>query len=255
LTGRLRRVELVDAERLLYPVVPVVVTSESQGRVGGMLAAWWTQLSFKPFLVGVAIAPERFTYRLIVESKAFALNLLDFSYVERTPFLGDVSERFYKNKISKAGFTIVKGEVLGAPIIAEASAALEVSLVKIVETGDHDLFVGEVKAAYAIEDFTGMWTLKSYKPLMYLGRTRRPEPVKRVYVTCRDFEIKPIDYAPGHLEEYSKLRLKVLEEIEKAVRDCRDNDRLRVISDILEKLGLDVGDAPYYLEELKRRGI
>lgn len=252
---RLRRVDLSEAERLLYPVVPALVTSKAGDRIGGMLAAWWTQLSFKPLLVGVAIAPERFTYKLIRSSRIFALNLLDFRHVDKTPFLGDVSERFYRGKLREAGFTIIEGEVLGAPIVAEASAALELSLTNIVETGDHDLFIGEVRAAYAIEDFKGLWELRLYKPLMYLGRTRRPENVRRVYVTCREFEFKELEYAPGVLREYSSLRFKVLEDIEKTINlnSLSLEENLELVRRVLEKYNLEPDDAIYYLEEVRRR--
>lgn len=254
--GGFKRLEVGDAERLLYPVVPLLVTSEFNGRVSGMLAAWWTQLSFKPLLIGVAIAPERFTYKLIRKSRVFALNLLDFRYVDRTPFVGDVSGRFYPGKLRIAGFTLTKGDVLGAPIVVEASAALELALVNVVETGDHDLFIGEVRAAYARVEFKGLWDLKLYKPLMYLGRTRRPGVVKRVYVTCRDFDTKELEYAPGSLREYSNLRFKVLEEVERAVKQlsCRGVDeKLQVIAKILESYNLDPGDAEFYLEEVRRK--
>ncbi len=256
MVGELRRVDLGEAERLLYPVIPAFVTSEFNGRVGGMLAAWWTQLSFKPFLVGVAIAPERFTYKPIRRSKVFAVNLLDFKYVDRTPLLGDVSERFYLDKLRAAGFTVVKGDVLGAPIVLEASAALELALTNIVETGDHDLFIGEVKAAYAREEFKGLWDLRLYKPIMYLGRTRRPDVVKRVYVTLKDVDVRELEYAPGSLKEYSNLRFKVLEEVEEAVKHLSNvslEEKLQAIARILESHGLDPGDAEYYLEEVGRR--
>jgi flavin reductase (DIM6/NTAB) family NADH-FMN oxidoreductase RutF len=256
LVGELRRIDLGEAERLLYPVIPAFVTSEFNGRVGGMLAAWWTQLSFKPFLVGVAIAPERFTYKLIRRSKVFALNLLDFKYVDRTPLLGDVSERFYPDKLRAAGFTVVKGDVLGAPIVLEASVALELTLTNIVETGDHDLFIGEVKATYAREEFKGLWDLRLYKPLMYLGRTRRPDVVRRVYVTLKDIDVRELEYAPGSLKEYSNLRFKVLEEVEEAVKHLSNRsleEKLQAIARILESHGLDPGDAEYYLEEVGRR--
>jgi flavin reductase (DIM6/NTAB) family NADH-FMN oxidoreductase RutF len=256
LVGELRRIDLAEAERLLYPVIPAFVTSEFNGRVGGMLAAWWTQLSFKPFLVGVAIAPERFTYKLVRSSKIFALNLLDFKYVDRTPLLGDVSERFYPGKLKAAGFTIVKGDVLGAPIVLEATAALELTLMDIIKTGDHDLFIGEVKAAYAREEFKGLWDLRLYKPLMYLGRTRRPDMVRRVYVAFKDVDVRELEYAPGPLKEYSNLRFKVLEEVEEAVKRLSNvslEEKLQAIARILESHGLDPGDAEYYLEEVGRR--
>lgn len=256
MVGELKRIDLAEAERLLYPVIPAFVTSEFNGRVGGMLAAWWTQLSFKPFLVGVAIAPERFTYKLVRSSKVFALNLLDFKHVDRTPLLGDVSERFYSGKLKAAGFTTVKGDVLGAPIVLEATAALELTLMDIIKTGDHDLFIGEVKAAYAREEFKGLWDLRLYKPLMYLGRTRRPDMVRRVYVAFKDIDVRELEYAPGPLKEYSNLRFKVLEEVEEAVKRLSNvslEEKLQAIARILESHGLDPGDAEYYLEEVGRR--
>jgi len=35
--------------------------------------------------LGVAIAPERFTYKLLSSSEVFGLNFLDFKYVEKMP--------------------------------------------------------------------------------------------------------------------------------------------------------------------------
>ncbi|WP_082398120.1 flavin reductase [Aeropyrum camini] len=69
-------------------------------------------------------------------------NLLDFRLADKAPFLGDVSERILPGKIKEAGLNIVRGEVLGAPLIAEASAAVELELVDVVEAGDHDIFLG-----------------------------------------------------------------------------------------------------------------
>ncbi len=251
----LKRIDLSNAERLFYPTVPVLVTVEYNGRIGGMLAAWWCQVSFKPLLVAVAIAPERYTYKLIKKSGVFALNLLDYSLVDKTPFLGDVSERFFKDKIREAGLTIMRGEVLGAPIVTEAAAAIEARLYKIVEAGDHDLFIGEVVAAYAIEDFeNGMWRLKKYRPLMYLGRTRRPGPVYRVYVAAKEFEKRELEFAAGRLKEYAERRRMVLNEVYRAADEARTEDELRqVIAEIVSKYGLEADDVEYYFEEARRR--
>ena len=254
----MRPIRLDRIERLFYPVVPVVITAESDGRVGGMLAAWWTQLSFSPFLVGVAIAPERYTYRLVEDAKAFGLNFLDFKYVDKMPYLGDVSERFLKDKIRKAGFTVIKGKVLGVPLLKEAAAAVEAKLVKIYEVGDHDFFVGEVKAAYAIDDFDEMWKLESYKPLMYLGRTKRPAPVYRVYVTAKGFEKRRFDFAAGILRKYHEMRLRVKEVMFDVIRKHKDatmEEVMKVLVEIARRYGLDRRDAELYLREARKAGL
>jgi len=235
-------------ERLLYPVVPAVVSAESGGRVCAMLAAWWTQLSFQPFLVGVAVAPERFTYRLIVESGVFGLSFLPFSFVDRTPFLGDVSCRFMPDKLERGGFRVTRGGELGAPLIEGAAAALEARLVKVVETGDHDLVVWAVASAYAVGGFTGIWDLGRYKPLMYLGRTRRPGPVRRVYATIGEAVVREVPYAPGELAGAAERRRRVLE---KAVEAARRGG-LEAVVEALREEGLDPSDAKYYAREAER---
>lgn len=253
--GSMRRVDLGAIERLLYPVIPVLVTAEYKGRVGGMLAAWWMQASFNPPILAVAIAPERYTYKLVKESGVFAFNLLDFSYVERAPYLGDVSERFLPGKLEKAGFHIVRGEVLGAPIVAEASAAVDLKLLKIVEAGDHDIFLGEAVAAYAIEDFAGgMWRLESYRPLMYLGRTRRPGPVYRVYLTPQAWERRELEYAGGDLKPLAQKRMELMEKIVEIVkRKGKTPEALEEARNLLRSEGLEPEDAVYLVEEASRR--
>jgi flavin reductase (DIM6/NTAB) family NADH-FMN oxidoreductase RutF len=66
--------------RLFYPQVPVIVTVERKGRVGAMAAIWCVPLSFRPPLIGLAIAPEYETYNMIFETRAFAVNWLDYSH-------------------------------------------------------------------------------------------------------------------------------------------------------------------------------
>lgn len=76
----------VDPERvhrMFYPQVPVIVTTQFQERIGGMPAIWCVPLSFKPPLIGVAIAPEHETYKILTEAQAFAINFLTFGMPSR----------------------------------------------------------------------------------------------------------------------------------------------------------------------------
>jgi len=254
----LKKIDIVNAHNLFYPFIPVVVTAEHDGRVAGMLAAWWLQLSHKPLLLGVAVAPERFTYKVLLKAEGFALNFLDFKLVDKTPYLGDVSERFYRDKIRRGGFTIVEGDVLGAPYIAESSAAVELRKVDRVVTGDHDLFIGEVVSAYANDAFVnGRWDYKKYSPLMYLGRTKRPQRVYRYYATAEDLSIKPVEYASGIFRESAILRHRVLDEFRRMARELGEaslDEAIEAFSAIAEKFSLDNDDIKMYIEELIRSG-
>jgi flavin reductase (DIM6/NTAB) family NADH-FMN oxidoreductase RutF len=76
-------------------------------------------LSFTPPLVGVAIAPEHETYKILTQAQAFAVNWLDFRYARKVGVLGEPSSRDVRDKISSVGFTVRKGNLAGQPLIEE----------------------------------------------------------------------------------------------------------------------------------------
>ncbi len=117
-----------------------VVTVRAGEKVNGMTAAWATQVSFKPRLVAVAIAPSRFTHSLIKESGYFCLNLLSKDQIELANHFGFKSGR----KTDKFKGVDYENAPKGSPILKEAAAYVECELRDTFTTGDHDLFVGEV---------------------------------------------------------------------------------------------------------------
>lgn len=162
-------VDLARVHRLFYPQVPVVITSEFDGRIGGMPAIWCMPLSFNPPLVGVAIAPEHETYKMIMGARAFGINWLGFSHAGQIGELGETSAKAYTDKLSAAGFKTIKGMRTSQPLIQEASAALECRLNETHRTGTHELVVGEAVNAMANSDFVDYWNLSRYNPLLYAG--------------------------------------------------------------------------------------
>ena len=117
-----------------------VVTTRAGERVNGMTAAWVSQVSIKPPLVMVSIAPPRYSHGLIKESRIFALNILTDAQV-------DLGKRFgYKSgrKVDKFAGLDYTTAATGAPVLPQAYAYLDCKLVDTFPAGDHDLFVGEV---------------------------------------------------------------------------------------------------------------
>jgi flavin reductase (DIM6/NTAB) family NADH-FMN oxidoreductase RutF len=168
-------VDLARVHRLFYPQVPVVITSEFEGRVGGMPAIWCMPLSFNPPLIGVAIAPEHETYRMIMGSRAFGINWLDFSRAEQIGELGETSAKGYTNKLLAVGFKTIKDKRTSQPLIQEASAALECRLNETHRAGTHELVVGEAVNAMANSDFVDYSNLSKYNPILYVGTVNGKE--------------------------------------------------------------------------------
>lgn len=120
-----------------------VVTTRAGEKTNGMTAAWVSQVSLKPLLVMVAIAPSRYTHALITESGTFCLNVLTSEQAELGKRFGFKSGR----QVDKfAGLDCLTAGS-GAPILPQAYAYLDLQLVHTFAAGDHTLFVGEVLAA------------------------------------------------------------------------------------------------------------
>ncbi|MGC9110174.1 MAG: flavin reductase family protein [Caldimicrobium sp.] len=117
-----------------------VVTAQADGKINGMTAAWVSQVSFKPRLLAVAIAPQRYTYELIEKSKVFCINVLSEDQIELAKHFGFQSGR----KINKFETVPFKYALKGSPVILSAIAYFECEVTHMYETGDHIMVVGEV---------------------------------------------------------------------------------------------------------------
>ncbi len=120
-----------------------VVTTRLDDVVNGMTASWVSQVSLKPLLVMVSIAPSRYSHRLIRESGVFAINVLDSTQA-------DLGKRFgYKSgrQVDKFAGLEYATAATGAPILPQAYAYLDLKLKDTCTAGDHTLFLGEVAAA------------------------------------------------------------------------------------------------------------
>jgi flavin reductase (DIM6/NTAB) family NADH-FMN oxidoreductase RutF len=154
-----------------YPKVAAILTVNAGGKKNAMAAAWHSAVSFKPPLYGVAVAPKRYTYNLIVESGEFGINFVPFEAAELIASVGGSGgsqlEKFHK-------FNIAEEKPLNTkvPILSEAYAAYECKLVDNKTYGDHAWMVGEIVAVHFIDDlFTAKGTLDLSKlnPALYLG--------------------------------------------------------------------------------------
>ncbi|MDK6028818.1 flavin reductase family protein [Ignisphaera sp. 4213-co] len=135
----------------LVPHPLVIVTAgdpEKPGRRGGMTAAWVSRVSWDPPLIAVAMSPKRYTYSLIKEFKAFAVNLVSKELENAAMnIFGNLSGREV-DKFEKAGIKPLKAEKVVAPLIPSAPLILECKLVAEYPAGDHIIVVGEVVKAY-----------------------------------------------------------------------------------------------------------
>lgn len=154
-----------------YPKVAAIVTASARGRDAAMTAAWHSSISLKPPLYGIAIAPKRFTYQLITESREFGINFVPLEKASLAAAIGGTSGQ-QMNKFERFNIAKEKPVKTTAPILKDAYAAYECKLVDSKPYGDHLWIVGEIVAVHFLEEaFTPaeILDLDKIKPLLYLG--------------------------------------------------------------------------------------
>lgn len=129
----------------------VLASETDDGQVAAATVNWVTQASFDPPLVAVGVKADSASHAVILESRAFSLNVLGKEQ-------GPVAFAFFKPVERQGdhigGHAFRRGET-GAPVLVAAQAAVECELVSTVSEGDHSLFVGKVVHASVHHPPTG----------------------------------------------------------------------------------------------------
>jgi flavin reductase (DIM6/NTAB) family NADH-FMN oxidoreductase RutF len=142
----------IGAQTLVYPApVFVVGTYDLDGKPNVMTAAWGGICCSAPPCVAVSLREATYTYRNILERKAFTISIPSEKYVKEADYFGMVSGKNV-DKFSATGLTPAKSEVVDAPYVSEFPFILECQLLRSVEIGGHTQFIGEIKDTKADED-------------------------------------------------------------------------------------------------------
>lgn len=141
----------IGAVTALYPT-PIVLcgTYDAQGRPNLATLAWAGICSSTPPAIQVSIRKSRHTYDAITKRKAFTVNIPSTRNAEAADFCGLVSGRKY-DKFSSSGLTPKRGQFADAPVADECPVCMECRLLHFFEIGSHDMFVGEIVAAWVSE--------------------------------------------------------------------------------------------------------
>jgi len=147
-----KEVSVRDGLRQL-PIRPVYLVSvEHKGKKNIISIGMFAFFSGKPTLVGVGIAPTRYSFELVHQSREYVVNLVDEKLMEAVRICGEKSGREV-DKFELAKLTPVSGVKVKAPLIQESPVSIECKVVKEVEVGDHVWFIGEVLAVHVHEDY------------------------------------------------------------------------------------------------------
>lgn len=156
---------------LIYPLPAVMVSCGDQPENYNIITIGWTgTLSSDPPMCYISVRPERHSYDLIRRTDEYVINLTTEALVRQTDWCGVRSGRDC-NKFREMHLTPEAGQVVKAPLIAESPLNIECRVVDVRPLGSHDMFISEVVAIDADEQFidkgTGAFQLNHAHPLAY----------------------------------------------------------------------------------------
>lgn len=169
-----KKLEEMDARRLLGGAPVVIVTSAWRTVPNAMPVAWSMPVSVNPPLIAIAIHSSRQSHDMIKFGEEFAINIPSKVIANHTQWLGMVSG-LQGDKLEASNLPFFRARVVDAPLLEGCIGWLECTLHDHYTMGDHTLFIGRVVAAQADTDAfdfdDGRWSLEDdeYKPLQYLG--------------------------------------------------------------------------------------
>ena len=132
-----------------------VIGVSHRSRSNAFTAAWLTQVSFDPLLLGLSVNPENYSYGLLRQSRIFTVSILKQGQLDLGRYFGCRSGR---DGDKLAGQRWRPGR-LGAPLLLDAAAYLECEVTGTAPAGDHELVLGRVVGGEVLDP--------TAKPLLY----------------------------------------------------------------------------------------
>lgn len=106
-----------------------------------MPLSWHMPISKSPLRYAICVRDENKSYEMLHKTKEFALNFLDYDYIEAYDKSGRVHGT---NKFELTNLSPKKAELIDTTLIEESYMIYECKIIDIVNYGDHDVFISEV---------------------------------------------------------------------------------------------------------------
>ncbi len=112
--------------------------------------AWHMPVSKSPNRIALSISNFGYSLELIHHSRTFCINLPEFSLLQQVRFCGSCSGRDV-DKFKETGFTQGRCKKISTFFIEECVAHIECEVSESIDSGDHEIVVGNVLASYIDE--------------------------------------------------------------------------------------------------------
>lgn len=155
---------------MLYPVPAVMVSCGRDAETPNIITVAWTgTICSSPAMAFISVRPERYSYRILKETKEFVINLVTRELVYAADFCGVRSGRDV-NKFQEMKLTPLPSHEINAPGIAQSPVNIECRVTEIKPLGTHDMFLAEVVNVTVDDEYmdeTGKFNLNQSNLVTY----------------------------------------------------------------------------------------
>jgi flavin reductase (DIM6/NTAB) family NADH-FMN oxidoreductase RutF len=156
---------------MIYPLPAVMVSCGAEPSEYNIITVAWTgTICTDPAMCYISVRPSRHSYNIIRKNGEFVINLTTKPLTFVTDWCGVKSGKDH-NKFKETGLTPVPASKIKAPLIKESPVNIECIVREIKELGSHHMFISEVVAINADEEYidkkTGAFRLFDAAPVCY----------------------------------------------------------------------------------------
>jgi flavin reductase (DIM6/NTAB) family NADH-FMN oxidoreductase RutF len=137
--------------------IALAVVQDATGKFNTITLEWFMKTSIKPPMLAISIGHTRYSYQCLQDFRYFNLCFPSVEMKEAALISGSRSGSD-TDKLELMQEDFFPGRLAKLPIFKNAVANFECEIVTQVRSGDHTIFVGEVKYS---------WANNSKKPLLF----------------------------------------------------------------------------------------
>jgi flavin reductase (DIM6/NTAB) family NADH-FMN oxidoreductase RutF len=157
---------------MIYPVPAVLVSCGADPSEYNIITISWTgTICTDPAMCYISVRPSRHSYDTIKRNGGFVINLTTAKLAKAADWCGVKSGRD-EDKFQHTGLTPLPAKFVKAPLIKESPVNIECKIVEVKELGTHHMFLSEVVAVHADEEFydsqSGAFLLAGTNPVSYI---------------------------------------------------------------------------------------
>jgi len=129
-----------------YPMPVAILGTELNGKRNFLTVSWFSMVSSAPPRIAVMLGKKNMSNNVIKENRSFSICFPSKKHIEVTDYAGITEgEEVDKSDL----FKVFYGEIKGAPMIEEFLMNVECKLYDVIESGENEIFIGDVLGIYA----------------------------------------------------------------------------------------------------------